>query len=208
MTTDNIPQVRQARGTAAKIGRDSRTRSREVQQGLAGLDTEEQEVREGQGVILQSIDDDRDALIEEGEQLIRARQRFTALPAPANDTPPPAEADVVVVQQTPDNPPPAATPAQPVQPTTTTRTTIVERVSSVGWQAWLLGCIGAILGIIVAVFTYDPLFDEVGNDVGRGLLIVLWFIAWIGAGFFGGGLLGARFANRRQTTTTTTTATP
>ena len=57
--------------------------------------------------------------------------------------------------------------------------------------AWLLALIGAVIGAIVANVTYESLWQNVHNDGWHALVVTLWFVALIAAGFLTGGWYGA-----------------
>lgn len=66
--------------------------------------------------------------------------------------------------------------------------------------AWLLALVGAFIGLIVARFTYDPMWHAVkGASYGWFVvLVILWFVALILAGFFTGGWIGANREEVRE----------
>jgi hypothetical protein len=81
------------------------------------------------------------------------------------------------------------TAAPPAEPYTLTRNNLNPR----NWRflAWLLALVGAVVGVIIARASYDPMWSNVTNDFWHGLLVVLWFIALMAAGFLTGGWWGA-----------------
>lgn len=94
-------------------------------------------------------------------------------------------------------PPPAAEP-EPHDDQVVDQTTAVVRrrvvdvfdVRDWSWRQWVLAILGFIAGIIVARFTWHPLYGDI-RGAGRGWLTTLWFIAVMALGFFGGGFLGS-----------------
>lgn len=63
--------------------------------------------------------------------------------------------------------------------------------------SWFFAILGALIGIVVASFTWHPLFSGI-HGFGRGLLVVLWHIALTAFGFFGGGWLGWNIERRNS----------
>lgn len=63
--------------------------------------------------------------------------------------------------------------------------------------AWLLALLGAVIGLIVARVTYEPMWQNVHGG-WHSLLVTLWFVALIAAGFFTGGAIGASHEERRE----------
>lgn len=59
-----------------------------------------------------------------------------------------------------------------------------------GCIQWLLAAVGAILGYVIARYTYHPLFEDMPAGGGRNLVTALWLIALIAGGFWIGGYFG------------------
>jgi hypothetical protein len=69
-----------------------------------------------------------------------------------------------------------------------------------GSLRWLLAFAGLLIGGVFARFTWGFFVWIFGNPTGwvQTMLVVIWFIIWIGLGFTGGGRFGRYMGNRRR----------
>lgn len=209
MTTQNIPQTAQVRGSLARLGQNAKTRSRALRDELTGLEQEQEVVLIGAATALQSIEDDRAALLEEGEQLSAILSRFNQPPTPAQPastapaTTPPAQPTVVppIVQQTPVTP----TVVQPVI-VAPAATPVVQNAANPrhwSWMQWFCAVIGAFVALLISLNTRDwfaGLADVHGTP--DWFFRAGWIVAVTVTGFFGGGLIGSLIDERRANNNT------
>ena len=200
MTTEHIPQVDQVSGSIRAQAERFLNRETAIAGQGQDLQHERNMIAIGAAVSMQQIDDRQAVLDEElrQQEMIRRRAQLflnhnTPAPADAADNPPPADADVVVVQPDPNNPPAPAqvVVAQPAPHPANPR--------HWGWLAWLCAIVLALIGLLIARNTWEWFAEdvwEVTNDV-RYVLGTIWHVALTATGFFIGGLIGSTIEARR-----------
>jgi hypothetical protein len=161
----------------------------------------------GAAAALQRSRDKRAVLDEEEEQLDNIQRMAGALleAAEGTETEEPAQAAEHVHEEPAPSPPeppvvaPVAGPPPPPPEAVAEPTAVIPAVEEVavvepplmdfrewnGWQ-WLAAILGAIIGFIVARYTWHPLLGGI-HGLGRGFLAVFW---WVGMIILGFGLAG------------------
>lgn len=226
MSTRNIPQLPQIRGSLQATAGHVRDRARTVASALQELDRAEDDVRVGVAAVLQSIDDDRDPLLEEGEQLssiiAAARQRRAENIEPIAD--PISEPVAPVVEPEPLAAPAAVVP-EPVVVEPVTQVIEPEPQEAIGlppaqevdapparnhfnprgwnWLQWVLATLFAIIAFFIAKGTVGWAISDLQVwdwlvPTLQGVIGFLWYVLFIAVGFFGGALLGFVIWNRWQ----------
>lgn len=224
MSTHNLPGMHPGRNAMGRIAQAARTRAAAVRQGLEALDGEEENVRIGAAALLQSIDDDRAPLAEEGEQLLAilnaGRQQQTQ--APQTETP--AEQIPVIVQQTPapqieaTEPEPASVaPATTPEPVTTTPVPTstqplpaqpaqdrrsIRRGDLLQWSLTtrVLALIGGIIGVTIGNGTRGWVGDlaDLHSGFAPWALKALWIVAVSAVGYYTFGYFYEAVRNRLE----------
>lgn len=209
MSTHNIPGLQPGRNSLGRIARAVSTRATAVREALEAYDVEEENVRVGAAALLQSIDDERAPLAEEGEQLLailEAGRRPATAPAP---TPAPLPAPPVVVQQPNPAPIVVATPEPepaPVAPATTsvttTTTTPTVHVARPNWgvAAWIAAIICGLAGLLIGANTREWIGDlaDLHSGFGPWVLKALWIVGVTATGFYAGGFITSAVTNRAR----------
>jgi hypothetical protein len=141
-------------------------------------------------------DEESTRLREENERLRReleeAREQPPAPPAPEPEPPADATAAPPAAPATRDD---TLVPGLPDQPHPVRTGRPIWYVQDWTGAMWVAAFFFAIVGVVVATFTWSPLYGDI-HGFGRGLLTTLWYIALIALGFFGGSILGARLERR------------
>lgn len=205
MSTHNIPGLQPGRNSMGRIARAVSTRATQVREALEAYDLEEENVRVGAAALLQSIDDERAPLTEEGEQLLAILEAGGRPPAPVapatmpDPTPPPAP-PVVVATPEPELFPvaPATTPV--TVHTTTTPTVVHVARPNWGTAAWITAIIGGIAGLIVGADTREWIGDlaDLHSGFGPWALKALWIGGLTTTGFYAGGYIISTVTNRAR----------
>ena len=186
MTMRNVPSAQTAREALRASAHEAIARSRDVRTRLAELGTEEDEINIGHRVALQAVHDDMTEAQEEAAQL------DAVLGEPARAVPSSQPADTTSVAPAPPAQPPTdPQPAPAAPPAVSRQETHVFRVTHIHHSAVQLffAFVGLVIGLIVAGFTKDPVFNDV-HGAGHDVLVVFWFIAFAVAGVFFGGWFG------------------
>ena len=200
MSVRNITDIPQARDLLTTTAKGVRERVEAAKAESLALDKTETDVKIGAAAVLQGIADDREPLIEEIGQLQGILDSIRSA-APAVVTPEPAPAPLPV----PAPPAPAPEPAaddllaqEPAPGLEGPRFNANPRHWSL--LQWLLAILGLFIGALVARITVGLVF-WVANDPAAWIKTILgtvWYLGWIGVGFFGGGLIGYHLQNRRR----------
>ena len=187
MTTQNLDQegINNLRAAMSYTADDARRRAEatlaEAAQITAERDQDAQDAAITARLLAQHHADRLRPVNEEAGQLAFIIGGPQAQPAPTDGTPPGDPADGATVVHEPT----AVVPAVPRQETHVFR---VTRIHHSGTQL-VFALVGVIIGLLVALFTYQPAFDDVHGS-GHDALVTLWFIVLCGLGFCLGGWFG------------------
>lgn len=208
MSTRNIPQLAQIRGSLKATAGHVRDRSRAVADELSSLTRDEEDVRVGAAAVLQHIDDERQPLTEEADQLIGILRSALGTPpqdeeqAPADTPPadPPAQPEPPQEQPAQPDAPTAVMPAQPeaqeainlpqAQDVPARRNVfIVIRDYFSNWSAvsWVTAMIFLAVTLIIMLTAYPGFFPDrpevMRFIVGFVVLPITFFMigGWIGS---------------------------
>ena len=190
----NLPGMQPGRNAMSRIAQAVRSRATSVREALESLDSEEESVHIGTAALLQSFDDEREPLAEEGEQLLAILSAGQHQQVQATQ-PEPAPLPVIVEQivaPVASPVPPASTQESPINdqqsqatqpepaplqetPTPTQPITIVPQ--QWGRKVWIGALIGGIVAFLIAVNSRDWVADLADLTTGFGA----WAIkaAWV-----------------------------
>lgn len=209
MSTDRFREIHDATATLnAQAAREIREEADRLQRELAASLRRARQHEENDAIVArlhqQTETDTQVPLIE------RARQASHILgTAPEQPvTPPPAgEGDTAQLpgnlrynEDRPERRPSTAGANATANATANANATATANVLDVRrWTRlqWVLAVIGLLIGVVVARATYDPMWSNVHNDGWHTLLVLLWFLALMAAGFFTGGWVGSLIDERR-----------
>ena len=221
MSVRNITDIPQARDLLTTTAKGVRERVEAAKAESLALDKTETDVKIGAAAVLQGIADDREPLIEEIGQLQGILDSIRSA-APAVVTPEPAPAPLPVPappapapEPEPEPAPaPLPVPAPPAPAPEPAADDLLAQEPAPGLEGprfnanprhwsllqWLLAILGLFIGALVARITVGLVF-WVANDPAAWIKTILgtvWYLGWIGVGFFGGGLIGYHLQNRRR----------
>lgn len=205
MSMDRVrDSAENARRALGQLASDVRNARREAHNQLQGLDRETEHVLTGARAAVQAIDDQRQPLIEELGQLdgVLSPPPAPAAPAPGSPDNVPTQPDTPVVHPEPPAEPAPETPAPTAEANAnaSVHVSIGHRINPRNWGPWQW--LGAFAGLIVAFLVWRTIPDWAGQNIEdnttQGIIDVLWAVAVLGFGFFGGGLLGWFIQSRRS----------
>lgn len=207
MTTEGIEGIEKSEAILELLGglsKKARERAEALPKIQAGIDTRRKNAAVGLRVVERKLLDEEAVLAEEADQLawilgggdtseksihdrVRKLPSVDDLPAPP-PAKPPAPADGLV--DTPRTPRKRKDVTEVIPATTpgTHHTADIRQWS--GWS-WLFAFLGAIVALLVATFTAHPLAYHNAKGVAAVMIMVAWYVALVGFGFFGGGLGGS-----------------
>lgn len=194
--SSNIDELLQELGRLAKA---AESRAEEVSKKAKGIETRRENARRGTRVVERKLNDDAEELAEEARQLAwilgtdngdDVHERVRELPPVQEEPPappvapptPPAGGGLIDTPRTPRR-----------EPTTTPQPTVAHVIDVRNWTvwAWVGAFLGAVIALLIAVFTGHPLAHHSAKGVGAGLIMATWYVALVGFGFFGGGAAGS-----------------
>jgi hypothetical protein len=201
MTTENLTGLDALVKANKAVADSARKRGQDVQEAaqdeLRAQDERMADHAIAGRVMVQRHRDDMKVLNEEAGQMAFI---LNGTDNDSDDTPSPEpDPEPEVVDQDSDNgnPPTVVVPAVPEpEPQAQPR----NNGDPKNWRgiAWFWALVGAVIGAIVARVTYDPMWENADNHDWHSVLVVLWFIVLIAAGFFSGGWFGATQEEKRQ----------
>lgn len=196
MSMANVPGTNEVRESLATVAESTRQRAREIAANLTRLVVETTDIEIGSRAALRAVQDDHEVIAEEAAQLTAVIGGTPPVPPPAPPAVTPVPPAAPAASQTVVLPPPPTAHACATA-TAINGSTVLFNVRRYSGVQWFLAIIGALIGMVVARYSYHSLFGNIHNDWG-GFLIALWFAGIVTLGFGLGGYVGARFEERNR----------